>query len=113
MSDLLELKGLGCSPGFITGPVAHLHDEEVGPNQTIWAVNGPLRASTALAAKGHAIGLLAATGGRTSHAASIAREVGLPFVSALKDIALLKQGELVLLDGGRGVVRVLAQNRGN
>jgi phosphotransferase system enzyme I (PtsI) len=54
---------------------------------------------------GGAIGLVTETGGRSSHAAILARSFGIPFVAGVVDVcAQLRPGDQVALDGKRGVV---------
>ena len=53
------------------------------------------------------LALISKTGGRTSHAASIARELGIPYVSGLGDeFDKLKSGDYVLVDGFEGKISI-------
>lgn len=53
----------------------------------------------------NASAFISKTGGRTSHAASIVRELGVPYVSGLgDDFYKLKRGDYVLIDGFEGKI---------
>jgi len=52
-------------------------------------------------------GIASDAGGRTSHAAIVARSLGIPAVVALEDLtALVEGGDTVIVDGNRGIVIV-------
>ena len=52
--------------------------------------------------------ILTETGGLTSHAAIVARELKKPCIVGIKDlIAVLKDGDMVEVDAGKGIVRVI------
>lgn len=52
-------------------------------------------------------GLASDAGGRTSHAAIIARSLGIPAVVALEDLTeIVRGGDTVIIDGNRGIVIV-------
>jgi phosphotransferase system enzyme I (PtsI) len=52
-------------------------------------------------------GIASDAGGRTSHAAIVARSLGIPAVVALEDLtALVSGGDTVIVDGNRGIVIV-------
>lgn len=52
-------------------------------------------------------GIASDAGGRTSHAAIVARSLGIPAVVALEDLtALVSGGDAVIVDGNRGIVIV-------
>ncbi|OKY75946.1 MAG: phosphoenolpyruvate--protein phosphotransferase [Desulfobulbaceae bacterium DB1] len=55
--------------------------------------------------RGNSVGFLAAMGGETSHAAIVARTLGIPAVVGVKDIAAgVHDGDLLILDGSTGRV---------
>lgn len=52
-------------------------------------------------------GIASDAGGRTSHAAIVARSLGIPAVVALEDLTeLVHDGDMVVIDGNRGIVIV-------
>ena len=52
-----------------------------------------------------AAGIITETGGALSHPAITAREYGIPAVVAVKDAtARIRDGQVVTIDGGKGVV---------
>jgi phosphoenolpyruvate-protein phosphotransferase (PTS system enzyme I) len=52
-------------------------------------------------------GIASDSGGRTSHAAIVARSLGIPAVVALEDLTeIVRGGDLVIIDGNRGIVIV-------
>jgi phosphotransferase system enzyme I (PtsI) len=52
-------------------------------------------------------GLATDAGGRTSHAAIVARSLGIPAVVAMEDLTeLVRGGDMVIIDGNRGIVIV-------
>jgi len=62
---------------------------------------------TARMDKAKVVGFATNTGGVTSHVAIIAREYGIPAVVGLGDVTKhVKSGDLVILDGGNGIVIV-------
>jgi pyruvate,water dikinase len=101
-----DLKGTGCCPGVVRAPVRVVRDpreagdlagrilvtERTDPG---WTLLFPIAA-----------GLLVERGSLLSHAAIVAREVGLPCVVGIEGLLdTLKDGELVEMDGTSGVVR--------
>lgn len=101
--------GIPCSQGMVEGRVkviADIHDAERLEKGDIlitrftdpgWTAKFPLLAAVATE-----------TGGLLSHAAVISREYGIPAVLAVKNLtSLLVDGQLVRIDGGRGLVEVI------
>jgi pyruvate,water dikinase len=101
-----ERRGTGCSPGQISGPVRVVKDprhvdlshrailvaEHTDPG---WVVAFP-----------SALGILVERGSLLSHAAIVARELGIPAVVAVPGLSgWVKDGDWVELDGRTGVVR--------
>jgi len=81
--------------------LSHLHEEvvvvarELSPTQT------------ASFNKEFVKGIASDAGGRTSHAAIVARSLGIPAVVALEDLTeIVHSGDLVIIDGNRGIVIV-------
>ncbi len=101
------LKGLGVSPGKIIASVVVYEQLSVEPNSLaepcILVTKAIAPHQIALIPK--ILGIIAETGGMTSHAAIIARELGIPaIVNAHYATTILKTGDLVMLDGDRGEV---------
>jgi pyruvate,water dikinase len=102
------LKGLGCCPGVVRGPVRVITDPR----------NATLKTGDILIAERtdpgwimlfpSAAGLLVERGSLLSHSAIVAREMGIPAIVSLTGVTRwLKDGDVVELDGGTGVVRRL------
>lgn len=100
------LQGLGCSPGFVRGPVRLVTDPKttaLQPGEIIvaertdpgWILLFPAAA-----------GLLIEHGSLLSHAAIVSRELNLPAITRLSGLThWLRDGEWVEMDGRRGTVR--------
>ena len=55
-----------------------------------------------------AAAILTETGGITSHAAIISRELGIPCIIGIENVTtLLKDGDLVEVNANKGIVRIL------
>ncbi|GIV76818.1 MAG: phosphoenolpyruvate synthase [Litorilinea sp.] len=108
-----SMQGLGCCPGVVRGRVRVVRDpltaglepgdivaaEHTDPG---WILILPMAA-----------GLLVERGSLLSHAAIVARELGIPAVVGLRGLtAWLADGDWVELDGGTGVVRRLPRDGG-
>lgn len=50
------------------------------------------------------VGLATELGGPTSHTAIICRQLGIPCIVAVRSLSSIGEGELVLLDGGKGLI---------
>ncbi len=50
------------------------------------------------------VGLATELGGPTSHTAIICRQLGIPCIVAVRSLSAIGEGELVLLDGGKGLI---------
>ncbi len=50
------------------------------------------------------VGLATELGGPTSHTAIICRQLGIPCIVAVRSLSNIPEGELVLLDGGKGTI---------
>jgi phosphohistidine swiveling domain-containing protein len=101
-----ELRGLGCCPGIVRGPVRVVRDprfvnldrrtilvaEHTDPG---WIMIFP-----------SALGVLVERGSLLSHAAIVARELGIPAIVSLPGVTRwLEDGDWVELNGSTGVVR--------
>lgn len=103
-----SLKGLGCCPGIVRGPVrvvrdpasaAVQHGEIIVAERTDpgWVMIFPA-----------ASGLLVERGSLLSHSAIVARELGLPTIVSIPGVtAWLQDGDQVEMDGASGVVTKL------
>jgi len=101
------LRGTGCCPGIVTGPVkvlrtpsedARLDGEILVAERTDpgWV---PLYPSVS--------GLLIERGSILSHSAIVAREMGIPTIVGIAGlVSTLKTGQVVTMDGGVGTVKV-------
>ncbi len=112
-SQELSWQGLAASPGIAIAPVqVILNPEEkqkqIPPHQIL--VTNHLTPDWLPLLK-QAAGIITEQGSLTSHAAILARELGIPAVVSIPDITqLLTTGELVRLDGERGeVMRAMTQ----
>ncbi len=104
-----ERHGLGCSPGVVSGPVRLVRDPtavDLGHRAILvaehtdpgWILVFP-----------SALGVLVERGSLLSHAAIVARELGIPAVVSLPGLTRwLHDGEWVEMDGGAGTVRRIA-----
>lgn len=50
------------------------------------------------------VGLATELGGPTSHTAIICRQLGIPCIVAVRSLSSIGEGELILLDGGKGLI---------
>jgi phosphohistidine swiveling domain-containing protein len=101
-----EMQGLGCSPGLVRGPVRIVTDPttaDLGHGAILvaehtdpgWIMVFP-----------SARGVLVERGSLLSHAAIVARELGIPAVVSLPGITRwLRDGDWVEMDGAAGIVR--------
>jgi pyruvate,water dikinase len=104
-----ERRGLGCSPGVVRGPVRIVTDPR----------NADLSSRAILVAEHTdpgwimvfpaALGVLVERGSVLSHAAIVARELGIPAVVSLPGVtAWLRDGDWIDMDGSTGVIRRVA-----
>jgi len=101
------LQGIAAAPGQAIAPVHVITEAELLPSSapagTIW-VAASIHPDW-LPALRHAAGIIAEQGGRASHGAILARELGIPaVVGAAGALAAVRSGEVLLLDGDRGLV---------
>lgn len=114
-ADTTELKGLGVSPGTVVGPARVIlradNHETVGPGEILVApFTDPAWTPYFVPAAGVVMDL----GGALSHGSIIAREYGLPAVVNVGCATqVIQTGQMIEVDGTRGVVRVLEENGKN
>jgi phosphohistidine swiveling domain-containing protein len=107
-----ERSGIGCCPGIVRGPVRVITDPR----------NAMLQPGSILVAERTdpgwvllfpaAAGLLVERGSLLSHSAIVAREMGIPAIVSIPGVTgWLKDGDVVELDGGAGVVRRVAASQ--
>lgn len=105
-NDLL-LVGLGAAPGEAIAPAFVISDpsnlpEQIPPGSIV--VTKTINVDTLFCLK-QAIGIIAEQGGMTSHAAILARELGIPaVVSAAGAIAKIQTNQRLLINGDRGLI---------
>lgn len=103
-----ELKGIGCSPGRVTGTVTVVHD----PTE-ISSLNGDILVTTStdpgwVMLFPSASGIIVERGSLLSHSAIVSREMGKPcIVSVTGLLKTLKTGDRVEMDGSTGVIRLV------
>ena len=101
-----ERKGLGCSPGIVSGPVKVVIDPtSVDPGHGAILVAEHTDPGWIMVFPS-ARGVLVERGSLLSHAAIVARELGIPAVVSLPGLTKwLKDGDVVEMDGSTGIVR--------
>jgi len=100
------VKGLGASPGRVTGHVRVLSDPSQGGQLREGEILvAPMTNPDWLATLRRAAAVVTDEGGITCHAAIVARELRIPCVVAARNATTtLHDGQLVTVDGARGVV---------
>ncbi|RSN70829.1 PEP-utilizing enzyme [Actinomadura sp. WAC 06369] len=101
------LTGVPASPGVVTGTVARPAD----PYDPSWRPGSVLVVADTgpdwVPLMAEAAAMVTTVGGNLCHAAIVARELGVPCVTGVRDALLrLGDGTRVTVDGGAGVVRV-------
>lgn len=103
------LKGLGCSPGEITGRarvILDIHQTGDLTQEDILVTRFTDPGWTPVLAR--AGGVITEVGGLLSHAAVIGREYGIPAILNLIDATkLIQDGDLIRMNGKTGVVEIL------
>lgn len=105
-----ELKGQTASLGKATGRAVVVKNSneaiaQVGVGDILVA---PYTAPEYLPVMRKAVAIVTETGGITSHAAIVSRELGIPCVIGVHDvISILHTGDLVEVDANEGVVRII------
>ena len=101
----MELRGMGASVGIVTGKVVFARDvREARRVQRGDILVTEMTSPEMMPALERAAGWVTALGGRTCHAAIVARELRKPAVVGVRDISMLANGVMVTVDGGAGVV---------
>ena len=103
--DLL-LKGDGASPGIASGPVKIVRKpSEIGKVLAGEVLVAPQTSPDFVPAMKKASAIITDSGGRTSHAAIVSRELGIPaVVGTQKATKVLKDGMVVTVNGLRGEI---------
>ncbi len=100
------LKGFGASPGGATGRVAIIptaKDIDKMENEAILVTD--MTTPDFVPAMKKAAAIVTNTGGMTSHAAIVSRELGIPCIVGCKTATeVLKEGQLITVDGSRGII---------
>jgi phosphohistidine swiveling domain-containing protein len=101
-----ERKGLGCSPGIVRGPVRIVTDPATADLEQRAILVAEHTDPGWIMVFPSARGLLVERGSLLSHAAIVARELGIPAVVSLPGVTRwLKDGDSVEMDGSTGIVR--------
>ncbi|MBD2201463.1 phosphoenolpyruvate synthase [Calothrix sp. FACHB-1219] len=101
------IKGIGAARGRVTANAYVIANSQLKPEQLPQGVILVAKAITPdwLPILQKVIGIITENGGLTSHAAILARELGIPAVVSATDVtALIQPGERLLVDGDRGEV---------
>lgn len=104
--EKLLLKGLAASPGVAVGRVRILKSaDEVGSIKTGEVLVATMTNPDFVPAMRKAVAIVTDEGGRTSHAAIVSRELGIPAVVGTQHATkMLKDEELITVDGADGMV---------
>jgi len=102
----LLLTGAGASPGIAWGPVRIVPSKrEIGKILVGDVLVTPMTDPNFVPAMRKAVAIITDKGGRTSHAAIVSRELGIPCVVGTKTATkVLKEGLVVTVDGEKGRV---------
>lgn len=105
----VELRGIPASGGVSSGPVRILRDSQdrrrIRPGEILVCT---VFDRDMLALLGNARGVIAESGGVLTNPATVAREYGIPMVYVRGASSLLSDGQHVMVDGVRGLIRVTA-----
>jgi pyruvate,water dikinase len=98
------IEGLGASPGIASGPVRIL----TSPSDTLQPGEVLVTAVTTpdwVVLMRRTVAIVTDSGGMTSHAAIVSRELGIPCIVGTRDATTtLKDGQVITVDGATGVV---------
>jgi pyruvate,water dikinase len=109
-----ERKGLGCSPGIVRGPVRIVTDPATADLEHRAILVAEHTDPGWIMVFPSARGVLVERGSLLSHAAIVARELGIPAVVSLPGLTRwLEDGDSVEMDGSTGIVRRLPPPEGN
>lgn len=100
------LVGIGASPGIGSGTVKIIHHaKEVSRVATGEVIVSEMTNPDYVPAMKRAVAIVTDQGGRTSHAAIVSRELGIPCVVGTKEATrLLKTGQVITVDGAAGKI---------
>ena len=103
------LHGTAAAPGSHIGTArliaAHRDVDAIQPGDVLLCPTGARAASLPLS---HAGAIVFDTGGVLSNPVIVARECGIPAVVTPNASSIIRDGQRVLVDGDRGIVRILA-----
>lgn len=112
-----EWRGRAASPGHTSGVAFVLKDQEV----TLHTLNLPSSSFVLVARMTkpnlvslmlNAIAIVTDIGGVTSHAATIAREFGIPCVVSTETASkYIQTGDIIDVDGDTGIVKLVSSNQ--
>ncbi|MBE0447319.1 MAG: phosphoenolpyruvate synthase [Actinobacteria bacterium] len=99
-------EGVAASSGITSGPVKIVHSkEELGKVEEGDVLVAPMTNPDFVPAMKRAVAIVTDSGGRTSHAAIVSRELGIPsIVGTGRATTMLKDGDIITVDGARGIV---------
>lgn len=100
------LEGIAASTGMASGSVKIVQGkEDLGKVQDGDVLVAQMTNPDFVPAMRRAVAIVTDAGGRTSHAAIVSRELGIPSVVGTgKATQMLKDGEVITVDGARGIV---------
>jgi pyruvate,water dikinase len=100
------VKGLGASPGMASGTVKILQDiEELDKVKEGDVLVTTMTNPDMVPAMKRAVAIVTEEGGMTCHAAIVSRELGIPSIVGTSNATdVLKEGDVITVDGSRGVV---------
>jgi len=100
------LSGRGASPGIASGPVKIIYDaSQIDKVEKGDILVAEMTTPDFVPAMKRAVAIVTERGGKTSHAAIVSRELGVPcIVGAKRAIASLTDGQIITVDGSRGKV---------
>jgi len=107
-SSATLLSGVGASPGIVKGPVRVVTDPDCDDLEPGDILVAPFTDPSWAAIMFVSAGLIVEIGGPLSHAAVVARELGIPCVMAIAGATRrLRTGDICRIDGHTGTVEVL------
>ena len=107
-----KIQGLSAFPGHVVGKVVKIRTvAEISKMKKGSVLVSPMTTPEMVVAMQKASAIVTDEGGITSHAAIVARELGIPCVVGTKVATqVLKDGDLVEVDADKGEVRILGRN---
>ncbi|MBI4058653.1 phosphoenolpyruvate synthase [Candidatus Microgenomates bacterium] len=106
LSSKLILRGISASPGIATGRVVKVKSpKEIDKVQKGDILVAVMTSPDYVPAMRKVAGIVTDSGGQTSHAAIVSRELGVPCVVGTKNAtAFLTNGAIITIDGAKGLV---------